>query len=135
MFEKLLVDDGIRLFKYWLSCDQAHQEQRFAERLEDPLKRWKLSSIDVEARNCYRDYSLAREAMFAATHTQHALWTVVDFNDQRLGRLTLIRNLLDRLPDTHVPLQPVDLPPLDHAPWGEEFGLLEPIPCYPVDEP
>jgi polyphosphate kinase 2 len=131
LFEQLLVEDGISLFKYWLSCDQAHQEERFAERLEDPLKRWKLSSIDVEARNQYRDYSQAREAMFAATHTQHAPWTVVDFNDQRRGRLTLIRNLLDRLPDTSVPEDPIYLPPLDHEPWGEEFGLLEPIPAFP----
>ena len=133
-FEKLLVDDGIRLFKYWLSCDQEHQEERFSERLEDPLKRWKLSSIDVEARNRYRDYSQAREAMFAATHTGHAPWTAVDFNDQRRGRLTLIRNLLDRLPDTRVPEQSVELPPLDHAPLSEEFKVVKPIPDFPAEE-
>src|SRR5690606_7500106 len=82
-FEKLLVDDGIRLFKYWLSCDQEHQEERFAERLADPLKRWKLSPIDMAARTRFADYTAAREAMFAATHTDHAPWTVVDFNDQK----------------------------------------------------
>ena len=94
-FEKLLVDDGILLFKYWLCCDQEQQEERFAERLEDPLKRWKLSPIDVEARKHYDDYTRAREAMLKATHTTHAPWTLVDFNDQKRGRLTLIRDLLD----------------------------------------
>src|SRR5579864_2852429 len=89
-FEKLLVDDGILLFKYWLTCDQAEQEERLRERAEDPLKRWKLSPIDLMARKKYRDYTKAREAMLEATHTKHAPWTLVDFNDQHLGRLTLI---------------------------------------------
>ncbi len=62
-FEKMLVDDGILLFKYWLTCDQAKQEERFAERLSDPLKRWKLSPIDEAARAHYGDYTAAREAM------------------------------------------------------------------------
>src|SRR5690606_2876882 len=58
-FERQLVDDGLLLFKYWLGCDQAQQEARFAERLHDPLKRWKLSPVDVAARERYRDYSRA----------------------------------------------------------------------------
>ena len=132
-FEKLLVDDGIRLFKYWLSADQASQEQRFAERLEDPLKRWKLSPIDVASRTKFAEYSTAREAMFAATHTDHAPWTVVDFNDQKLGRLTLIRDLLDRLPDTDVPPEPLDWPELGHEPLGEDFGTLQPIAPYSAE--
>ena len=134
VFERLLVDDGILLVKYWLSCDQKHQEERFAERLEDPLKRWKLSPIDVAARTRFSDYTAAREAMFAATHTQYAPWTVVDFNDQKRGRLTLIRDLLDRLPDTRVPEDEIDWPPLDHEPEGEEFKLLEPIADYKPDK-
>ena len=97
-FEKLLVDDGVLMFKYWLCCDQDEQEKRFAERLEDPLKRWKLSPIDVTAREKYADYTKAREAMLKATHTDHAPWTLVDFNDQKRGRLTLIRHLLARHP-------------------------------------
>jgi polyphosphate kinase 2 len=129
IFEKLLVDDGIRLFKYWLSCDQAQQEERFAERIADPLKRWKLSPIDAAARTRYADYSAAREAMFAVSHTDRAPWTVVDFNDQKRGRLTLIRNLLDRLPDTDVPEEPIEWPALDHPPLGEDFGMLAPIPA------
>ncbi|ANU07016.1 polyphosphate kinase 2 [Paraurantiacibacter namhicola] len=131
VFEKLLADDGIRLFKYWLSCDQESQEERFAERLADPLKRWKLSPIDVAARTRFADYSAAREAMFAATHTDHAPWTVVDFNDQKRGRLTLIRDLLDRLPDTRVDPPAIDWPALGHPPLDEAFTSLTPIPDFP----
>ena len=130
VFEKMLIDDGIHLIKYWLSCDQAQQEERFAERIEDPLKRWKLSPIDAAARSKYAEYTRAREAIFAASHTGWAPWTVVDFNDQRQGRLTLIRDLLDRLPDTAVPEEYIDWPALGHAPLQEEYGILRPIPDY-----
>ena len=128
-FERLLADDGILLFKYWLTVDQALQEERFAERLADPLKRWKLSPIDLQAREKYADYGRARDEMLTATHTEHAPWTLVDFNDQRRGRLTLIRDLLDRLPDTQVPEQSIEFPPLAQAPQKERFtGPLKPIP-------
>lgn len=126
-FERMLVEDGIRLFKYWLTCDQEEQEKRFAERLADPLKRWKLSPIDLEARGRYEDYTKARKAMLKATHTRHAPWTLVDFNDQRRGRLTLVRDLLDRLPDFDVPRDAPDLPALGHTPLEERFGRLEPL--------
>ncbi len=129
MFERLLVDDGILLFKYWLTVDQAQQEQRFAERQADPLKRWKLSPIDIQARARYEDYGRARDRMLEATHRKAAPWTLVDFNDQRLGRLTLIRHLLDHLPDHEVPETLLDLAPLGHAPKKERFrGPLKPIP-------
>ncbi|MFC3715058.1 polyphosphate kinase 2 [Luteimonas soli] len=129
-FEKLLVDDGIMLFKYWLCTDQEQQEERFAERLEDPLKRWKLSPIDLKARSAYADYTRAREAMLKATHTKHAPWTLVDFNDQKRGRLTLIRDLLDRLPDTKVPPAEVEFPPLKGQALKERYGVLKPIPPF-----
>jgi len=129
-FERQLVDDGVLLFKYWLTCDQKEQEERLAERLEDPLKRWKLSPVDLTARDQYRDYTKAREAMLEATHTPHAPWTLVDFNDQRLGRLTVIRDLLDRLPDTKVKPEKITLKPLKNGPAREEFGVLKPIPPY-----
>ena len=90
------------LFKYWLCCDQEKQEERFAERRDEPLKGWKLSPIDLKAREQYDEYTAAREAMLEATHTGNAPWTLVDFNDQKLGRLTLIRDLLDRVPDKTV---------------------------------
>jgi polyphosphate kinase 2 len=130
LFEKMLVDDGILLFKYWLCCDQDQQEKRFVERLRDPLKRWKLSPIDVEARAKYADYTRAREAMLKATHTAHAPWTLVDFNDQKRGRLTLLRDLLDRLPDTAVPEAPLDFPALAGKPAKERYGVLKPIPTF-----
>lgn len=126
-FEQLLVDDGILLFKYWLCCDQAKQEERFAERLEDPLKRWKLSSMDVESRERYDDYTRAREEMLRVTHTAHAPWTLVDFNDQKRGRLALIRDLLDRLPDKHVPEHCVEFPPLRHKLRQERYTVIDPI--------
>ena len=129
-FEKQLVDDGILLFKYWLCCDQAQQEKRFAERLDDPLKGWKLSPIDLEARKQYAAYTRAREAMLKATHTKFAPWTLVDFNDQKRRRLTLIRNLLDRLPDTSVPETKIVLPPLEGKPQKERYGVLKPIASF-----
>ncbi|HEY8605042.1 polyphosphate kinase 2 [Tsuneonella suprasediminis] len=133
VFERMLVDDGILLFKYWLTTDQAQQEERLRERLDDPLKRWKLSPIDLAARGKYDDYSHAREEMLKATHTEHAPWTLVDFNDQKLGRLTLLRDLLDRMPDTAVQPEELSFPPLDHPPHAEEYGVLKPIKDYPVE--
>lgn len=129
-FERQLVEDGILLFKYWLCCDQDQQEKRFAERLADPLKGWKLSPIDLEARTCYRAYTEAREAMLKATHTRFAPWTLVDFNDQKLGRLTLIRDLLDRLPDTRIDAPDSVLPALPGKPAKERYGVLKPIPGF-----
>jgi len=132
-FEKMLVDDGVLLFKYWLCCDQEKQEERFAERIADPLKRWKLSPIDLAARGKYAEYTKAREAMLRATHTEHAPWTLVDFNDQKRGRLTLIRDLLDRLPDTKVPVKRPAFAPLQGKPKKERYGILEPIGSFDVD--
>ena len=130
VFEKLLVDDGILLFKYWLCCDQDKQEARFAERLDDPLKRWKLSPVDLAAREKYTEYTRAREAMLKATHFAHAPWTLVDFNDQKRGRLTLIRDLLDRLPDPRVPEAPLQFEPLPGKPAKERYGVVKPIPPF-----
>ena len=132
VFEQLLVDDGIWLFKYWLGVDQAGQEQRFAERRDNPLKAWKLSPVDVQSRLRYADYTAAREAMLAATHTPQAPWTLVDFNDQRHGRLTLIDNLLRRLPDTHIDSPTATLAALPHPPLREQYGVLQPLPGLPL---
>ena len=132
-FERMLVDDGIHLFKYWLTTDQAQQEERLRERLDDPLKRWKLSPVDLAARDKYDAYTEAREAMLAATHTTHAPWTLVDFNDQKRGRLTLVRDLLDRLPDTRVAPPEIDFPDLGREPKEERYTVLDPIADYPLD--
>ena len=131
-FEQMLVKEGILLFKYWLTTDQDNQEERLAERLDDPLKRWKLSPIDLAARGKYADYTAAREAMLKATHTKHAPWTLVDFNDQKRGRLTLISDLLKRLPDTHVEPPPLDFPPLVQEPLDESYSVLKPIKPFKV---
>ncbi len=128
VFEQLLVDDGILLFKYWLTVDQKEQEARFAERVDNPLKGWKLSPVDLQAREKYEDYTVARETMLAATHSQHAPWTLVDFNDQKRGRLPLIGDLLSRLPDTSAPEPPIKLKKLGHPALDERFSLLKPIP-------
>ena len=128
-FERMLVDDGVLLLKYWLAVDQEQQEARFAERAADPEKRWKLSPIDLKAREAYQEYGQARDAMFAATHREYAPWVVVDFNDQRRGRLNLIRHLLDQVGDHKVPAEPIDLPKLKHPPHKEQFtGPVRPIP-------
>jgi polyphosphate kinase len=131
-FERHLVDDGMLLFKYWLCCDQSVQEERFQNRLSNPMKRWKLSPIDIKARAHYDDYTEAREMMLAATHTDFAPWTLIDFNCQPLGRLTLLRDLLDRVPDTELPLAEIAWPPLGHEPLRERYGVLQPIGDYPI---
>jgi polyphosphate kinase 2 len=131
-FEQMLVKEGILLFKYWLTTDQDKQEERLAERLDDPLKRWKLSPIDLAARSKYAEYTEAREAMLKATNSKHAPWTLVDFNDQKRGRLTLLRDLLDRLPDTNVEPPPLDFPALDHDPLAETYAVMQPIKPFKV---
>ena len=131
-FERQLVDDGILLFKYWLTTDQERQEERLRERLDDPLKRWKLSPIDLAAREKYQEYTEAREEMLEATHSEWAPWTLVDFNEQKRGRLALIRNLLDRLPDMRIEPPPLEFSELGHEPCSETFSVLEPIADYTV---
>jgi polyphosphate kinase len=128
VFERMLVDDGILLYKYWLAVDQRYQEERFVERAADPLKRWKLSPIDIKARERYVEYGRARDAMFRATHTKYAPWHVVNFDDQRRGRLNLIHHLLDQVPDTSVPEEAIALPSLAGKPAKERFrGPVKPI--------
>jgi polyphosphate kinase len=127
-FEKMLIDEGILLFKYWLSVDQEEQEERFAERVKDPTKRWKLSPIDIKAREKYAEYGKARDDMFAATHSKLAPWTVVDFNSQKQGRITMIQDLLKRIPGHKLPDAEIDFPPLKGKPSKEKFtGPVKPI--------
>ena len=118
-FEKLLTDDGIILLKYWLAVDQEEQEERFAERAENPLKRWKLSPVDMAARQKYADIGKLRDAMIKRTDAKHAPWFVVDFNDQRRGRINLIRHLVAHLSFEAVPVAEVKLPPLKRKPVRE----------------
>lgn len=119
-FERLLAEDGILILKYWLAVSQEEQERRFAERAADPLKRHKLSPIDLAAREHYGEYTRLRETMFRATHRPWAPWFLVDFEDQRRGRLNLIHHLLERLPIRAEPGPPVMLPALAGAPRAEQ---------------
>jgi len=127
VFERMIVDDGILLLKYWLAVDQDEQEARFTERVDDPLKRWKLSPIDLKAREHYEEYGRVRDEMFEATHSKHAPWFVVNFNDQRRGRLNLIRHLLKQIPDRKVPPDTLTLQPLPGKPAKERFRVIKPI--------
>jgi polyphosphate kinase 2 len=133
--ERQIVEDGILLYKYWLCVDQERQEERFFNRLRNPRRRWKLSEIDLASRAKYDDYSEAREAMLKATHTEWAPWVLVDFNDQPVGRLTLLRDFLDRLPDTELPTPEIPWPDLPHPPSEERFEVIRPIPNFDVGEP
>ncbi len=122
--ENLLIDDGMLLFKYWLSVDQDEQEERFQERFKDPLKQWKLSPIDLKAREKYADYTDARDRMFKVTHTRKAPWTVVDFNSQKRGRLNLIRHFIAQFPNERVMAAVPEMPALKTKARKERFSVL-----------
>ena len=121
-FEKLITDDGLILLKYWLAVDQEQQEERFHERASDPLKRWKISPIDIKAREQYEAYGRARDVMLRATNTKRAPWFVADFNDQKRGRLNLIRHLLHQLPERAPRDQPLKLRRLGGKPRKERLA-------------
>jgi polyphosphate kinase 2 len=97
-FEHYVVDAGIILVKMWLEVGMKEQERRFAARVEDPLRQWKLSPMDVESYNRWYEYSRARDAMLKATDSKHAPWALVRTDDKRRGRLNCIAHILDRIP-------------------------------------
>jgi len=97
-FERMLVRSGIVLIKYWFSVSDEEQERRFADRIDHPEKRWKLSEMDLESRSRWIDYSKAKDEMFAHTDTPQSPWWVVDADDKRRARLNCIRHLLDQIP-------------------------------------
>lgn len=119
VFERLITQDGLILIKYWLSVDQDEQEGRFRERAEDPAKRFKLSPIDIKARQQYAAYGKARDTMLKATNKDHAPWFVVNFNDQKRGRLNLIDHLLKQLPKREPPAPAPPMPKLTGKPLEE----------------
>ena len=110
-FERSLLRSGITLLKYWLSVSDEEQERRFQKRIKNPQKRWKLSTIDLEARSHWVDYSEAKDAMFAATDTDESPWWVVEADDKRTARLNLISHLLSQVPYERLPVGNVELPP------------------------
>jgi len=96
-FEKMLVDEGIVLFKFWLNVGRAEQLRRFLQRESDPLKQWKLSWIDVEGLSRWDDYSAAISETLERTHTQVSPWTVIRSDDKRRARLAALRHVLSHI--------------------------------------
>ncbi len=110
-FERMLVRSGIILIKYWFSVSDEEQERRFAARIDDPTKRWKLSPMDLESRARWPEYSRAKDEMFAHTDIKQAPWYVVDADDKRRARLNCIRHLLGQIPYEDLTPEPMALPP------------------------
>ena len=97
IFERLLVEDGILLRKYWFSVSDVEQERRFHSRLDDPMRRWKLSPMDLESITRWEDYSRAKDMMFVHTDIPEAPWYVVDSADKRAARINMMAHLLSTL--------------------------------------
>jgi len=109
-FEQQLTDNGIILIKLWLEVGNKEQERRFLARMDDPLRQWKLSNMDLPSRAKWYEYSLARDAMFKATDTRHAPWYVVRSDDKRRARLNVISHILDTIPHKKIKRSKVELP-------------------------
>ncbi len=109
--ERLLAEDGILLRKYWFSVSDAEQQRRFASRLADPMRRWKLSPMDLEAITRWEDYSRAKDEMFVHTDIPEAPWYVVDAEDKRRARINTIAHLLSTIPYRAVKQPALELPP------------------------
>jgi len=107
--ERLLVEAGFLLVKYWFSVSDAEQERRFKERIKNPTKRWKLSPMDLESRARWFDYARAKDEMFDRTDTKHAPWWVVEADDKKRARLNCIRHLLNQIPCPYDEFEPTAL--------------------------
>jgi len=113
LFERHIVDGGIRLVKYWLEVSNEEQKKRFEARIEDPLRQWKLSNMDLPSRERWYDYSRARDKMLDATDTAWAPWHVVTSDDKRRARLNCIAHLLSLIPYKPVKRKRIELPKRD----------------------
>ena len=111
-FEKMLIRSGIILVKYWFSVSDHEQEKRFQDRIKDPTKRWKISPMDIESRDKWVEYSMAKDKMFAYTDTKQSPWYVVEGDDKRRARLNCIHHLLSLIPYEDLTPKPFKLPPL-----------------------
>ncbi len=120
-FERMLVRDGILLVKYWFSVSDEKQEKRFQARLTDPMRRWKLSPMDLKSREKWVEYSRAKDEMFVHTGIKEAPWYVVPADDKQRARLNCIRHLLSL-----VEYEEVAQPPLELPPRGEDKGYVRP---------
>jgi polyphosphate kinase 2 len=111
IFERLLVEDGIMLRKYWFSVSDVGQERRFRSRHDDPMRRWKLSPIDVESITRWEDYSRAKDEMFVHTDIPEAPWFTVESDDKKRARLNVMAHLLSTVPYEHLPAPDLEIPP------------------------
>ncbi|MGQ4647381.1 polyphosphate kinase 2 [Lyngbya aestuarii] len=114
-FECMLQRSGIILIKYWFSVSDEEQEKRFRERIRNPVKRWKFSSMDLEARAKWVEYSKAKDDLFLATDIQESPWYVVDADEKRRARLNCISHFLSMIPYEDLTPEPIELPPLQEA--------------------
>jgi polyphosphate kinase len=110
IFEQMLIDDGVMLGKYWFSVSDREQLRRFKSRHRDPVRRWKLSPMDLESINRWEDYSRAKDEMMVHTDTATSPWLVVESDIKKHARLNMIAHLLDSIPYTEVPAPDVKLP-------------------------
>jgi polyphosphate kinase 2 len=110
ILEKFIVDGGIRLLKIWLEVGQEEQERRFHARIDDPVRQWKLSPMDVESFKRWYDFSKARDMMLDHTDSVHAPWYVVDSNDKKRARLNAISHILSQIPYRRIEHEKVKLP-------------------------
>jgi polyphosphate kinase 2 len=113
-FEKMLIRSGIILIKYWFSVSDHEQEKRFQDRITDPTKRWKISPMDIESRDKWVEYSMAKDKMFSYTDTKQSPWYVVRADDKKRARLNCINHLLSLIPYEDLTPKPLKLPPLKH---------------------
>ena len=113
-FEKMLIRSGIILIKYWFSVSDKEQENRFQERIKDQTKRWKISPMDVESRDKWVEYSMAKDKMFSFTDTKQSPWFVVHADDKKRARLNCINHLLTQIHYKDLTPKPFKLPPLKH---------------------
>src|SRR6185295_17569219 len=110
-FERAIIESGILLIKLWLEVGNDEQERRFLARIDDPVRRWKLSPMDLPSRVKWYEYSKARDAMLDATDTKHAPWWIVRSDDKKSARLNVIHHILKQIPYKKVPREKIKLPP------------------------
>jgi polyphosphate kinase len=110
LFEKHMIEGGIHLVKFWLEVGNEEQERRFAARIKDPRRQWKLSPMDLPSRSKWYEYSRARDKMLDATDTKHAPWVVVPSDDKKRARLNTITHLLGQIPYKKIKRPAIDLP-------------------------
>ncbi|MBW4536836.1 MAG: polyphosphate kinase 2 [Pleurocapsa minor HA4230-MV1] len=114
-FEMMIERSGIILIKYWFSVSDREQEKRFRDRMKDPTKRWKISPMDLHAREKWVDYSRAKDEMFAATDIPESPWNVVEADNKKKARLNFISHLLATIPYKDLPVEKIKLPPRQKA--------------------